>query len=87
MSRRSPLVLVALALALAPIVALGGCRADDEQCRDLARHIVEVAEAEGKIGTAGTAIALEDDCKTVRPTKRLVDCMMAAQTLADIDAC
>jgi hypothetical protein len=68
-------------------LALGGCRADDEQCRDLARHIVEVADAEGKGSTAGTAITLEGDCKAVRPTKRLVDCMMNATTLAEIDAC
>ena len=69
------------------MLALGACRAKDEQCRDLARHIVEVAEAEGKSSSAGTAVALENDCKSVRPTKRLVDCMMAAQSLADIDAC
>lgn len=81
MTRRSPLVLVALALAL------GACRADDEQCRDLARHIVEVAEAEGKSSSAGTAVALEGDCKTVRPTKRLVECMMAAESLSAIDDC
>jgi hypothetical protein len=81
MPRRSPLLLVVLALAL------GACRADDEQCRDLARHIVEVAEAEGKSSTAGTAVALEGDCKSVRPTKRLVECMMSAQSLAAIDEC
>ncbi len=74
-------------LPLGLLLTLGGCRADDEECRDLARHIVEVAEAEGKAGTAGTAVALENDCKAVRPTQRLVDCMMQAQTLAELDGC
>ncbi|HVI00286.1 MAG TPA: hypothetical protein VM869_16330 [Enhygromyxa sp.] len=81
MSRLSQLVLVGLSLTL------GACRANEEQCRDLARHIVEIADAEGKGRTAGTAVALEGDCKAVRPTKRLVDCMMAAQSLAAIDEC
>lgn len=80
MTARSPLALVGL------LLALGACRADDEQCRDLARHLVEVAEAE-RMGGGGTALALEQDCKAVRPTKRLVDCMMKAATLAEIDAC
>jgi hypothetical protein len=80
MSRRSSLVVVGLSLAL------GACRADAEQCRDLARHIVEIADAEGQ-GSARTAAALEADCKAVRPTRRLVDCMMKAQTLAELDAC
>jgi hypothetical protein len=81
MSRQSLLLLVGLSLAL------GGCRAKDEQCRELARHIVEVADAEGTHSRAGMAGALEDECNAVRPTKRLVDCMMKAQTLAEIDAC
>jgi hypothetical protein len=80
MLRRSSLVLVGFALVL------GACRADEDQCRDLAQHIVEVAEAEGR-GTAGAALALAGDCKAVRPTKQLVDCMMAAQTMAEINAC
>ncbi len=74
-------------LAVVGLLALGACRAEDEQCRDLARHIVELADAEGKGSTAGTAVALEGDCKAVRPTKRLVDCMMKAQTLAELDGC
>lgn len=81
MSPRRPLLLVTFALAL------GACRADDEDCRDLARHIVAVAEVEGKTSTAGTAVALENDCKTVRPTKRLLDCMMSAHSLAEINEC
>lgn len=81
MVRRTPPVLVGLCLVL------GACRADEEQCRELALHIVEVAEAEGKGRSAGTAVALEGDCKTLRPTKRLVDCMMTAQTLAEINGC
>jgi hypothetical protein len=80
MLRRNSLVLVGFALAL------GACRADEEQCRALALHIVEVAEAEGS-GSAGTALALEKDCETLRPTKQLVDCMMSAQTMAEINAC
>jgi hypothetical protein len=73
-------------LALVPLL-LGGCRADAEQCRDLARHIVELADAEGQGATAGTAVALENDCKQLRPTKRLVRCMAKAQSLAEVDAC
>lgn len=81
MSRPSVLVSIGL------LLGLGACRADEAQCRDLAQHIVEIAEAEGKGSSAGTVDALEGDCKTVRPTERLVDCMMKAQTLADLDAC
>jgi hypothetical protein len=74
------------ALVLGLGLGLAACRADDQQCRDVARHIVEVAEAEGK-GSAGTALALESDCKLVRPSTRLVDCMLKATTLAELDAC
>ncbi len=63
---------------------LGACRADDGQCRDLARHVVEVAEAEGR---GSSTVTLENDCKAVRPTKALVDCMMAASTLDAVAAC
>jgi hypothetical protein len=81
MSSHSSLVVVGL------LLALGACRADEEQCRDLARHIVEIADAEGQGSSARTAASLESDCKAVRPTRRLVDCMMKAQSLADLDAC
>ena len=81
MPRCSALILVGLSLAL------GACRADEEQCRELAQHIVEIAEAEGASGTIGTADSLERDCTAVRPTKRLVDCMLKAQSRAEIEAC
>ena len=63
-----------------------GCRADEEGCRDLARHVAELAAAEDKAG-AGTAVALEADCNRLRPTRGLVECMVAAQSLAEVDGC
>lgn len=78
MSRRLPFVL--------GLLVLGACRADDERCRDLARHVVDIGDAEGK-GNTKTAVALEQRCKEVRPTRRLVDCMMRARTQAELEAC
>ena len=87
MPRRAPAFVGLLLPAFVLGGLLGGCRADDEQCRDLARHIVELADKEGQAGTAGTAVALEADCKAVRPTQGLFECMMKATTLAEVDAC
>ncbi|MCA9686164.1 MAG: hypothetical protein KC431_23215 [Myxococcales bacterium] len=79
-------VTLALTLVFASVGGLSGCRADDEQCRELARHVSELAGAEGK-GGPGVAQALEGDCQQLRPTEPVVQCMLKAQTLADLDAC
>lgn len=79
-------VALAPTLALTAALLLGGCRADDEQCRELARHVAELAGAEGE-GGPGVAQALEGDCRQLRPTEPVVRCMMSAQTLAELDAC
>lgn len=63
-----------------------GCRADQEACRELAVHIAELAEAEDRGGT-GTEAALERDCNEQRPTRALLECMMASETLAQLDEC
>jgi hypothetical protein len=73
-------------LASAALLAASGCRADDAECRALADHVASLASAEGK-STSGTAAALELDCKRLRPTGRLLECMMDAQSLAELDAC
>jgi hypothetical protein len=75
-----------LPLALVGGLTLGGCRADQEACRELADHIAALAQSEGH-GGAGTAIALERDCNEQRPTRALLECMMASQTLAQLDEC
>jgi hypothetical protein len=81
MLRRSTLLSL---LALCSLVV--GCRADEADCRELARHISELAEAEGK-GGAGTTVALEQTCKEQRPSRALVECMMAAEDLAAVNDC
>jgi hypothetical protein len=63
-----------------------GCRADQEDCRELAGHIAELAQAEGS-GGSGIAVALERDCNEQRPTRALLECMMASETLAQLDEC
>ncbi|PRQ05739.1 hypothetical protein ENSA5_00590 [Enhygromyxa salina] len=83
MPRGTRLLLVVLSV---PALALVGCRADAEDCQALAEHIVELAQAEGKGGGA-TSLALERDCAAQRPTRALVECMMAAETLAELDGC
>lgn len=76
-----------LTAALSCILLVGpGCRADDAECVALAGHIASLATAEGK-PTSGTAAALEMDCERLRPTRTLVQCMMDAQSLAELDAC
>jgi hypothetical protein len=62
------------------------CRADTEDCRELAAHVAELAQAEGT-GGSGTAVALERDCNEQRPTRALLECMMASETLAQLDEC
>ena len=74
------------ALVLGLALACVACRASEDDCAELARHVAELAEAEAKTG-AGTVVALETSCKTQRPTKALVQCMMAAESLAEVDAC
>jgi hypothetical protein len=65
---------------------LGGCRTDDADCVALAEHVVALASAEGR-PIVGTATAIEDDCKRLRPTATLAQCMMDARSLAELDAC
>ncbi|MFV8753336.1 hypothetical protein ACNOYE_22535 [Nannocystaceae bacterium ST9] len=82
-TRRAILGLILTSTLLA---GASGCRADDAECVALADHVVALATAAGK-PTSGTAAALEQDCKRLRPTRTLVQCMMDAQSLDDLDAC
>jgi hypothetical protein len=75
-----------VALSCALLLGASGCRADDAECVALSGHVTSLASAEGK-PTSGTAAALEQDCKRLRPTRTLVQCMMDAQSLAELDAC
>ncbi len=77
-----------LAVMAVLVVSSFGCRASDEDCRELALHVVELAkaEAEGEAGV-GTAVALEQECKEMRPSRGLVVCMVSAQTRAELDDC
>jgi len=68
------------------VLVLGACRANDQQCRELAEHVVVLADGEGKAGAA-TAAKLESDCVALRPSTRLVACILAAESLAEIDDC
>jgi hypothetical protein len=74
-----------LLLALSAGLSLG-CRANSEDCRELADHIADLAQAEGR-GGMGTAVALEGDCNEQRPTRALLECMMASESLAQLDEC
>jgi hypothetical protein len=75
-----------LALSLGLSAGLLGCRASDEQCSELAAHVVDLATAEGKAGT-GTALALEQDCKRLRPSSSLMQCMLSADSLDALRGC
>jgi hypothetical protein len=81
--RRGTRMLLLLAL---PAGLSLGCRANSEDCRELAVHIADLAQAEGRGGT-GIAVALEGDCNEQRPTRALLECMMASESLAQLDAC
>lgn len=81
--RRGTRMLLLLAL---PAGFSLGCRADQEDCRELALHIAELAQAEGSAGT-GIAVALEGDCNEQRPTRALLECMLASESLAQLDEC
>ncbi|NVB42439.1 hypothetical protein G6O69_31740 [Pseudenhygromyxa sp. WMMC2535] len=81
-SARASWWLVGLGVGL----SLAACRAEEADCEALATHIAKLAEAEGK-GGPGSALAIEGDCKQLRPTRKLVECMQAAQSLAEVEAC
>lgn len=63
-----------------------GCRADDAECVALAEHVVSLSSGEGR-PIVGTASAIEEDCKRLRPTRELTQCMIDAQSLAELAAC
>lgn len=63
-----------------------GCRANAEDCRDVASHVIELAQAQGKLGDA-SADELERTCNEERPTRALIECMLGAQTLAELEGC
>jgi hypothetical protein len=81
--RRGTRMLLLLALSAGFSI---GCRANQDDCRELAVHIAELAQAEGSGGT-GIAAALEGDCNEQRPTRALLECMMASESLAQLDEC
>lgn len=75
-----------LAFAASCLLTISACRADAEDCDAVATHITELASAEDKAG-AGMKLAIVEDCKQMEPTKQLVDCMLAAESLAEVEAC
>jgi hypothetical protein len=81
--RRGTRMLLLLAL---PAGLSLGCRANQDDCRQLAAHVASLAQAEGS-GGPGTEVALERDCNEQRPTRALLECMMASETLAQLGEC
>jgi hypothetical protein len=81
--RRGALI---LAFAGAFVATTAACRADGEDCEAVATHVTELAAAEDKAG-AGMKLAIAEDCKQMEPTKQLVECMLAAESLAEVEAC
>ena len=79
---RGPRCVLVLGLALHGLA----CRASEDDCAELARHVAGLAQAEAKAGV-GTAVALEASCMTQRPSRKLVTCVMAAQSIAEVEAC
>lgn len=78
-----------LAGALAGLVvalAGAGCRANAGQCREVADHLTEIASDEGR-AAPGMADALAADCEALEPSAKLVECMLAAETLEAARAC
>ncbi|PRQ07606.1 hypothetical protein ENSA7_25960 [Enhygromyxa salina] len=73
-------------LVLGVAISSLGCRASADDCREVAQHIVELGQAEGKLN-ASSADELEQTCAEQRPTRALVQCMLAAQSLAELEGC
>lgn len=76
-------------MLLASVVLFGlGCRASAEDCREVALHVIALAEAEATgTSSATSAEALELECNAQRPSRGLVECMLGAQTLTELDGC
>ena len=76
-------------MLLVSVVLFGlGCRASAEDCRDVAVHVIDLAEAEVTGKSSATSVEeLEFECNEQRPTRGLVKCMLGAQSLAELDGC
>jgi hypothetical protein len=74
-------------LLLLGVVAFSlGCRASADDCRDVAAHVMALAQAEGK-SAALSVEELEGTCNEQRPTRGLMKCMLGAQRLGDLEGC
>ncbi len=77
---------MSLVLSLGLAAGLLGCRASDDQCSELARHVIDLAVAEGEAANS-TALVLEQECQRMRPSDGLVQCMLDAQSLSALSEC
>ena len=84
--RRPTCTRVVLLSAFALGLCLSACRAQQEDCQQLAAHVGELAAAEGKPGAAVSS-SIEAECNNLRPTKKLTRCMLEAQDLAALSSC
>ncbi|KIG15893.1 hypothetical protein DB30_05200 [Enhygromyxa salina] len=73
-------------LLLSAVLFNAGCRASADDCREIAQHIVALAKAEAKLVPTSEA-QFETTCNEQRPTRGLVQCMLGAQSLAELEAC
>lgn len=84
--KRHPLGARLPVAVLTVLLAGPGCRSDADDCRDLTRHLATLAEQAGQRGV-GSSSALEQACTELRPSKRLVACMLDADSLVALDDC
>ena len=73
-------------LALGVVLFGVGCRASADDCREVAAHVMALAQAEAKTGAA-TVEQLEATCNEQQPTRALLKCMLGAQSLAELEGC
>jgi hypothetical protein len=61
-----------------------GCRASEDDCREVAQHVMELAQ-----GTTGATSpdGIERTCNEQRPTRALLECMLTAQSLPELESC
>ncbi|MFV8751184.1 hypothetical protein ACNOYE_11630 [Nannocystaceae bacterium ST9] len=93
---KNQLTLAALCLSLSAI-GLIGCTASDEECDALGEHFIKLSikEAEAQKVPADFVKTVAEEgrkelvgkCKTERPLKSEVDCLMKAESFDDFKKC